>query len=42
MGYVLADNREFEKQHISLMITMNNMNVMNSMESVTNFGLTDF
>ncbi len=41
-GYVLADNREFEKHHISLMITKNNMNVMNIMESVTNFSLSDF
>lgn len=38
-GYILSDNEEFEKHYISLMITEN---VMNIMESETDISLIDF
>ncbi len=41
-GYVLADNQEFEKHYISLMITQDVVNISNIMETETTLGLSDF
>ncbi len=41
-GYVLADNREFEKHYISLMITENVTKIINIMEAETDIRLSDF